>query len=173
MRSALPRAPLHSSLDRWRLAGYSEEPSKISGSRFRARPLGLFWHLARLRLELRLQAGERTPVGKEFAMVGEGMLRALETFAWGPGAEAKRRGRKEGREEGALQAAHLTLERRFGPLPSPLQETFARARGPSKGEIRAHRREELVPFRLDGSMAAYLAEPKAEVARILGAGVHR
>jgi hypothetical protein len=97
-------------------------------------------------------------VEKEFAMVGEGMLRDLETFDWGPGMEAgKRRVRKECREEGARQAADRALERRFGALPSPSQEAFTRARGPGE---------------LDGIMAVSLAEPKAEVARTLGAGVH-
>jgi hypothetical protein len=53
--------------------------------------------------------------------------------------------------------ARSTFERQFGPTLLPFQEAFARARGPSE---------------LDGIMAACVTEPKAEVARILGVGVH-
>lgn len=95
-------------------------------------------------------------------MVGEGMLRELEAMAWAQGAEAGTRGRwkeglKAGREEGSRRMARLSFERKFRPTPSPFQEAFARARGPSE---------------LDGIMAACVTEPRAEGARILGVGVH-
>lgn len=126
-------------------------------------------HLVRLHLDLRQNPGGQTPEEKEFAMTGEEMLQELEAKARAQGLEDGRReseralreletkARAQGLEEGARRMVRMAFERRFGALPSLLDEALGRIH--ELGE-------------LERLMAACISESQDEIARLLRARVH-
>jgi hypothetical protein len=118
--------------------------------------------LARMHIELREEPGERTAEEEEFAMTGEEMLREVEARAREQGEkqgreQGEKEGREEGREEGARRMVRLTFERRFGPMPSSVEEAVGKAGGLEE---------------LERIMEVCLTRSRDELEQVLGIRVH-